>query len=236
MTELIRIEEVLVNNNLVKTVNARDLHFKLESKQEFSNWIKDRIEKYDFIEWTDFLINLSKTNWRPRKEFIFKIDIAKEIAMVENNVKGKEMRKYFIEIEKEYNKPLTEIEMAEKYLANLRRVEVLKLENKELEKTKAYISDKKTATAMNTASQKIKENKKLTDKVEELETLIDESNEYHTVRKMEKENKCKYNWRLLKSISSELWYEVQKIPDPLYWEVNTYNKNVWIKAYNIKFD
>jgi hypothetical protein len=34
---------------------------------------------------------------------------------------------------------MSEIELARKHLANLEKIEVLKLENKELEKTKAYI-------------------------------------------------------------------------------------------------
>lgn len=33
--------------------NARDLHGILESGQEFSPWIKNRIEKYGFIEGED---------------------------------------------------------------------------------------------------------------------------------------------------------------------------------------
>lgn len=38
-------------------VNARELHGFLASKQNFSNWIKSRINKYDFIENVDYLIN-----------------------------------------------------------------------------------------------------------------------------------------------------------------------------------
>jgi len=236
--ELLKVGETTIKNELVQIVNARDLHIKLWSKTQFADWIKNRIEKYDFIENEDYILVSEKNetnNWY-KKDYILKIDIAKEIAMVENNNKWKEIRKYFIQIEKDFNKPLSEIEMARKYLANLENIEKLKIENKELEKTKAYISDKKTATALNTASQKVKENKKLTHKIEELETIIDESTKYYTVRRVEKEKGSKYNWRLLKSIWEELWYEVKKVPDPLYWQVNTYHKNVWLKAYNIELN
>ena len=42
---------------LEQVVNARELHEFLGSKQNFSNWIKSRINKYDFIENVDYLIN-----------------------------------------------------------------------------------------------------------------------------------------------------------------------------------
>lgn len=44
--------------------NARDLHAVLESGQDFSDWIKNRIEKYGFTEGEDFSINLGKTSRR----------------------------------------------------------------------------------------------------------------------------------------------------------------------------
>lgn len=50
--ELLPIYE---NDNKERLVNARELHTKLESKQEFANWIKNRIKKYEFIENIDFI-------------------------------------------------------------------------------------------------------------------------------------------------------------------------------------
>lgn len=82
-------------------VDARELHEKLESKRDFSNWITDRIEKYDFIENVDFTtILLKSTGGRPRIEYALTLDTAKEIAMVENNEQGRKIRRYFIEVEK----------------------------------------------------------------------------------------------------------------------------------------
>ena len=51
INELIPIEE----NNGKKAVNARYLHAFLESKQEFANWIKNRITKYDLVENVDYV-------------------------------------------------------------------------------------------------------------------------------------------------------------------------------------
>lgn len=39
----------------MNTVNARDLHSFLESKQEFLHWMKNRVKKYNFTEGTDFI-------------------------------------------------------------------------------------------------------------------------------------------------------------------------------------
>lgn len=33
-----------------RAVNARDLHIFLESKQQFADWIKNRIRQYGFID------------------------------------------------------------------------------------------------------------------------------------------------------------------------------------------
>ncbi len=95
-----------LNGEQQPLVNARDLHEFLESKQEFANWIKSRIKDYQFIENTDykeFLTNLSKTSFfggRPKKDYLISLDMAKELAMVERNDKGRLARRYFIEMEK----------------------------------------------------------------------------------------------------------------------------------------
>ena len=97
MNELIKISK---NEDGVQTVNGRELHEFLESKQEFVNWIKSRIQKYGFIESIDFLTELSKSSGgRPSKEYYISIDMAKELSMVENNEKGREARRYFIACE-----------------------------------------------------------------------------------------------------------------------------------------
>ena len=71
MNELIKLQPQTINGNAVETVSARELHTFVESKQEFANWIKNRIEKYGFIENHDFLITLPKTpnGGRPSQEY-----------------------------------------------------------------------------------------------------------------------------------------------------------------------
>lgn len=93
--------KVYENDRKEQLVDARELHEKLESKRDFSNWIADRIEKYSFADNIDFTtILLKSTGGRPRIEYALTLDTAKEIAMVENNEQGRKIRRYFIEVEK----------------------------------------------------------------------------------------------------------------------------------------
>lgn len=88
-----------------KVVDARELHGFLEVGRDFSSWIKDRIQKYEFVEGEDFTLTLTKTGERQnvtRHDYTLKLDVAKEICMVESNEKGSEARKYFIEVEKRF--------------------------------------------------------------------------------------------------------------------------------------
>lgn len=100
MEELIKIEK----RNDQQVVNARELHQFLESKQRFADWIKNRIEKYQFIENQDFftasqIYETANGGYATRTEYALTINMAKELSMVENNERGREARKYFIACE-----------------------------------------------------------------------------------------------------------------------------------------
>jgi len=106
MNELVRITE----NNGKSLVEARELHQFLESKQEFVNWIKKRIDEYGFVEGQDFT-SFDKIIKREKgattlKEYSLSLDMAKELAMVERSDKGRKARQYFIEVEKRYRAAL----------------------------------------------------------------------------------------------------------------------------------
>lgn len=85
----------------INSADARELHSFLNSERQYANWIQDRITQYGFIENQDFVIKITYTGRRPRKEYFVTLDMAKELCMVENNDKGKEARQYFIKCEKE---------------------------------------------------------------------------------------------------------------------------------------
>ena len=100
MNELISIQ----NEAGKQTVNARDLWKYLESKRDFSNWITQRIDNFEFVENEDYtLVNKfveQVSGGKHLKEYHISIDMAKELSMVENNDKGRQARRYFIEAEK----------------------------------------------------------------------------------------------------------------------------------------
>ncbi|MED0673854.1 antA/AntB antirepressor family protein [Aneurinibacillus aneurinilyticus] len=97
-SELVPVYVDEQGNNLV---NARELHEFLQVETRFNDWIERRIEKYGFVDGEDFHSFLSKSNGgRPSVEYILAIDTAKEISMVENNERGRQVRKYFIEMER----------------------------------------------------------------------------------------------------------------------------------------
>lgn len=104
--ELIKTTGITLNGDKITAVNARDLWKFLESKQDFSTWIKRRIEKYEFIEGQDYLLHKFveqlPSGAKHCIEYLISLDMAKELAMVENNERGRQARQYFIEVEKRY--------------------------------------------------------------------------------------------------------------------------------------
>jgi phage anti-repressor protein len=95
-----------------KVVDARELHEQLLVGKVFAAWIQEKFERYGFIEGEDFFPISEKTqNGRPKQDYILTLDTAKEIAMVQNNEMGRAIRKYFIEVEKRFKQPKTQVEM-----------------------------------------------------------------------------------------------------------------------------
>lgn len=98
-------------------VDARELHSFLEVGKRFTTWIQDRIEQYDFAEGADYVVleGLPKLGApTPSKDYAITLDMAKELAMLERNEKGREARRYFIECEKKLKglqQPMDELEM-----------------------------------------------------------------------------------------------------------------------------
>ncbi len=107
MKELKLIENELVpvyeTSTGEKVVNGRELWAVLEAKTRFNDWIKERFSYIEAIKNVDFTTFTEKSvKGRPNIEYIIKLDTAKEMAMLERNEKGKQVRRYFIEVEKKY--------------------------------------------------------------------------------------------------------------------------------------
>ncbi len=65
------------------------------NKRRFADWIKQRIEKYNFLKNQDFItfhnfVKRGENNLGTKlTEYYLTIDMAKELCMVENNEKGR---------------------------------------------------------------------------------------------------------------------------------------------------
>lgn len=137
MTELIKID---VNENQEPVISGRALHNFLEVATPYDKWFPRMIE-YGFTDGLDFSTFLSEsTGGRPATDHAIRLDMAKEIAMIQRSEKGKQARQYFIQIEKDYNSPekimARALQIAEKELSNLR------LENKVQEQQIAELKPK----------------------------------------------------------------------------------------------
>lgn len=150
MQEMVKIFQYKIGDEEINSVNARELHKILKSKQEFANWIQNRLKVTMADENIDYIIMEMPTNGvfdkvvknsmereevfnnsiknplggRPAKEYIITLDLAKEFSMLEKNAKGKEIRQYFIQFERaarrEFENFCKEIKRLTTEISNLR--------------------------------------------------------------------------------------------------------------------
>lgn len=106
MNELIN---VTLNDKHEPVVSGRQLHKALGVNSNYTTWF-DRMTDYGFVENQDFVLlsnfgNQTGRGGHNKVDHIIKLDMAKEIAMIQRTDKGKQVRAYFIQIEKDYNSP-----------------------------------------------------------------------------------------------------------------------------------
>ena len=105
MNELIN---VTLNDNQEPVVSARHLHWALGVKTEYRKWF-GRMAEYGFEENQDFSRVTQKCptpgGLQTTTDHIIKLDMAKEIAMIQRTERGKQVRQYFIQVEKDFNSP-----------------------------------------------------------------------------------------------------------------------------------
>lgn len=102
MNAIIKVENRHIGEGEIQTVNARELHAFLCVGTSFKDWLPRRIDEFGFVEGIDFTSSFLSVDdgGSGRKEFYVSLDMAKELAMVERNEKGKQARMYFIECER----------------------------------------------------------------------------------------------------------------------------------------
>lgn len=105
MSEIIKISSEVIGTEKTNSVNARELHQVLEIDKKFADWMIAQINSLGLEKNVDYIVYEVKGNGRPQKEYIITTDTAKHISMASRTAKGKEVRNYFIQIEKEYFSP-----------------------------------------------------------------------------------------------------------------------------------
>ncbi|WP_392558740.1 antA/AntB antirepressor family protein [Orbus mooreae] len=117
---VVPVTESTINGKLQQTVSAKQLHACLNVGNDFSTWIKERINKYGFIKDDDYLVFDSSKNrnqstkieqlnkWETSRggdrrsiDYHLTLNMAKELAMIENNEHVRAIRKYFIRCEEQ---------------------------------------------------------------------------------------------------------------------------------------
>ncbi|WP_288588206.1 phage antirepressor KilAC domain-containing protein [uncultured Streptococcus sp.] len=135
---------VTLNENQEPVVSGRQLHKVLGVRTAYKDWFP-RMTEYGFAENEDFSSFLSKsTGGRPKQDHVLKLDMAKEIAMIQRTDKGKEVRQYFIQVEKDFNSPekimARALKIADRKIISLEhKNETLQLELEEARKQTDYL-------------------------------------------------------------------------------------------------
>ena len=90
--------EIKTNESQEPVISGRELHEFLEVKEKYTQWFQ-RMKEYGFVESVDFATVSEKTEianggYQERYDHLIKIDMAKELAMIQRTEKGKQARQY----------------------------------------------------------------------------------------------------------------------------------------------
>ena len=147
--ELIKIDYTTSDR---PTVLARDLHDALEVQTAYKDWFP-RMCEYGFEEGKDF--NLLKNErvkmegnrmvTREVNDHQITIAMAKELCMLQRSEKGKQFRKYFIQVEEAWNTPeqvmARALQMANRMVDKLKKDNAYLLEKAEADAPKVLFAD-----------------------------------------------------------------------------------------------
>lgn len=131
MKQLIQVQ---VKNDQ-QLVSARDLYKGLEIKKRFSAWWEQNSKEFE--ENSDFtcvpkgtVVQIGNGATKRINDYFLTIDMAKQLCLISRTEKGKQYRKYLIEIERKWNDPQEVVRRGYAILQNENTQ--LKIENKNL--------------------------------------------------------------------------------------------------------
>ena len=126
MNQLISIT---TNENDEQLVSGRELHEFLGIETKYEDWFP-RMTEYGFTESVDYhalkIENVVNNRTYYKTNHAMKLDMAKEVSMIQRNEKGKQARQYFLEVEKAWNNP----DMIIKRAMDLQARKIIMLETK----------------------------------------------------------------------------------------------------------
>lgn len=133
------------------TVSARDLHEALEISKRFSVWFETNSQ--GFVENEDFTSVLLGTEvqnnggvqMRELQDYNVSVDMAKHICLMSRTQKGKQIRQYFIDLEKAWNTPeqimARALKMASQSIESLKQDNAVLLADNQRMKPKEIFAD-----------------------------------------------------------------------------------------------
>jgi anti-repressor protein len=209
MNELIKIS---LNENQQQVVSARDLYRHLEVKTEFPKWC-NRMFEYGFEDGKDYIEVVAKKDDNLKGgsntliDYALKLDMAKELSMIQRTEKGKQARLYFIECEK-LNNAIKDVPLVQKELTR-----------KELALMVIQVEEEKEQLLL---------------QVDNLSTALDTLVEWVSILKVANFNKVSeklFNWRLLKNKSTDMGFSIKRAESARFGFQNLYHINSFKACY-----
>lgn len=141
------------------TVSARDLHEQLNIGTAFKDWFP-RMCEYGFEKERDFnMLKNERVQIEGKREvrrevtdYNISIDMAKQICMIQRTPEGKQIRQYFIDLEKAWNTPeqifARALKMADKEIERLKENNALLTQDNQRMKPKEIFADAVATSTM----------------------------------------------------------------------------------------
>lgn len=200
-----------------KVVYGTELHAVLGVRTSYRDWSERRLNDIDALENEDYeAAQICAPSGQSRKEHIIKLDTAKEMAMLERNEKGKQVRRYFIRVEKKYKGQIVamselspDLQLFQKIFNSVAQQQLeQKRQAAEIERVKSTVNDVKA---------------KLTTRNEDYFTVAG----YASLRGLKVDvNRAGMLGRKATKLSKEYGYEVSKVKDPRFGTVNSYHVDI----------
>lgn len=145
MHDLIKPRIIPLINNDNDVIMARGLHEFIQSKENFTNWVKPYIcDRSNFNVNSDFWrVSLTSKNNRGMEEYAFTVRMAKHICMMSKCEKGMEARDYFLDCERKVKGLAPKFKapesLSEALLLAYNQAKLIEIQTEELEQAKPKV-------------------------------------------------------------------------------------------------